>query len=64
MKSVRRGGEVWKELEAEEGRLNGFSAGKEEDAAEEAAEEDEEKISSLEKSRRSSIRSKSGEDKP
>ena len=57
MKSVRRGGggggEAWK--------LKGFS---DEEAAEEATVEEDEKISSLEKSRRSSIRSKSGEDKP
>lgn len=53
-------------MEAVEGKLKGFS---EEDAAEEVAdetmvEEEEEKISSLEKSRRSSIGSKSGDDKP
>ena len=66
-KSVRGGGggEVWKEVEAGEGKLKGFS---EEDAAEEVADEttveEEEKISSLEKSRRSSIGSKSGEDRP
>lgn len=56
---------MWKEVEAGEGKLKGFS---EEDAAEEVAEEtmveEEEKISSLEKSRRSSIGSKSGEDRP
>lgn len=57
---------MWKEVEAVEGKLKGFS---EEDAAEEVAdetmvEEEEEKISSLEKSRRSSIGSKSGDDKP
>lgn len=64
-KSVRGGGEVWKEVEAGEGKLKGFS---EEDEAEEVAEEtmveEEEKISPLEKSRRSSIGSKSGEDRP
>ena len=57
MKSVRRGGggggEAWK--------LKGFS---DEEAAEEATVEEDEKISSLEKSRRSSIGSKSGEDRP
>jgi len=48
----------------EEGKLKGFSEEAAEEAAEEVTVEEEEKISSLEKSRRSSIRSKSGEDMP